>query len=102
MQRSTPPTKPRRIRHRMRRPRQLALVILVACMACGESTTPVGPLDAGDAGEGGVDLDLGLSSEGFSVAPGEAVVFSPVEVLPRDVVQRSVWLEIWRPDPARE
>ncbi|MCP4867716.1 MAG: hypothetical protein GY898_03245 [Proteobacteria bacterium] len=52
--------------------------------------------------EGGVDLDLGLSSEGFSVAPGEAVVFSPVEVLPRDVVQRSVWLEIWRPDPARE
>lgn len=50
----------------------------------------------------GLDLDLGLSSNGFSVAPGEAVVFAPVEVLPRDVVQRSVWLEVWRPDSPSE
>ena len=49
-----------------------------------------------DAGE---DLDLGLSSSGFSVAPGVPVVFPPARQAPRDVVLRSVVLEVWRPAP---
>lgn len=51
------------------------------------------------AGTDGEDLDLGLSVDGFSVAPGEAVVFDPAQIAPRDVVQRSAWLEVWRPLP---
>jgi len=51
---------------------------------------------AGKDGEEAGELDMGLSSNGFSLTPGDAVVFPPVEVLPRDVVQRSVWLEVWR------
>jgi hypothetical protein len=50
------------------------------------------------AGVDGGDLDMGLSSEGFSLTFGEPVVFAPVEVLPREIVQRSVWLEISRPE----
>ena len=49
-----------------------------------------------DAGE---DLDLGLSSTGFSVAPGVPVVFPPLRQAPREEVIRSVLLEVWRPAP---
>jgi len=51
------------------------------------------------AGTDGEDLDLGLSATGMSLAPGEAMVFAPSQIAPRDVVQRSAWLEIWRPSP---
>lgn len=52
---------------------------------------------ANDAGE---DLDLGLSSAGFSVAPGVPVTFPPLRQAPREEVLRSVLLEVWRPIPA--
>ncbi len=45
----------------------------------------------------GEDLDLGLSSTGFSVAPGVPVVFPPSRQVPRREVFRSVTLEVWRP-----
>jgi hypothetical protein len=52
------------------------------------------------ANEVGEELDVGLSSTGFSVAAGDAVVFPPVSLLPRDLVQRSTFLEVWRAPPA--
>ena len=50
--------------------------------------------------EPGEELDMGLSSAGFSVAPGLPVAFSPSALLPRELVQRRAWLEVWRPEPA--
>lgn len=49
--------------------------------------------------DGGEDLDLGLSSAGFSVAPGVPVVFPPSRQAPAHEVRRSVILEVWRPVP---
>jgi hypothetical protein len=50
--------------------------------------------------EPGEELDMGLSSAGFSVAPGLAVSFPPSSLLPRELVQRRAWLELWRPEQA--
>ena len=49
------------------------------------------------ANEPGEELDMGLSSSGYSLAPGLPVVFPPASLLPRDLVQRRAWLEVWRP-----
>jgi len=48
----------------------------------------------------GDEIDYGLSSTGFSVAPGVPVVFPPIRQAPAAVVRRRVPLEIWRPMPA--
>ena len=51
------------------------------------------------ASEPGLELDMGLSSSGYSVAPGLPVVFPPSSLLPRELVQRRTWIELWRPLP---
>ncbi len=50
------------------------------------------------ANEPGEELDMGLSSSGFALAPGLPVVFPPATLLPRGLVQRRAWLEVWRPE----
>jgi len=47
----------------------------------------------------GEELDLGLSTQGFSVAEGVPVVFPPTRQLPPSVVRMNAPLEIWRPLP---
>jgi hypothetical protein len=44
----------------------------------------------------GDDLDGGLSETGFSLAPGQAVVFPPASQAPRELMRRTAELEIWR------
>lgn len=52
----------------------------------------------------GEELDLGLSTQGFSVAEGVPVVFPPNRQLPPGVARMQVPLEIWRalPEPAMD
>lgn len=45
----------------------------------------------------GEDLDLGLSSRGFSLEPGVPVVFPPASQAPAGLVLRREPLEVWRP-----
>lgn len=52
--------------------------------------------------EPGEELDMGLSSSGYSLAPGLPVVFPPSALLPRGLVQRRAWLEVWRPEPVAD
>lgn len=53
------------------------------------------------AGPPGQELDMGLSSLGFSVAPGTAVIFPPASLLPAGLVRHSAYLEVWRRPPSQ-
>ncbi len=48
------------------------------------------------ANPAGYDLDEGLASTGFSVAPGVPVVFPPARQIPPDVAHRRLEIEVWR------
>ncbi|MCO4768945.1 MAG: hypothetical protein KDA24_02880 [Deltaproteobacteria bacterium] len=48
----------------------------------------------------GEELDAGLSTVGFSVAPGVPVVFGPSRQAPASVVRLRAPLEVWRPMPS--
>jgi hypothetical protein len=49
------------------------------------------------AHDDGEEIDLGLSTQGFSVAPGTPVPFTPIRQAPVRVVRLRTPLEIWRP-----
>jgi hypothetical protein len=52
------------------------------------------------ANPAGLDLDGGLATAGFTVAPGVSVFFPPARQIPPEIAHRRLPIEVWRADVA--